>query len=343
MIIRPPALEPGATVGIFTPSWPAHVALRAKYLHGVSVLKSFGFQVKEGWLTAQEKSQGYRSGSPRDRADEFMSLIRDKAVKCLFSTIGGDCSASMIPFLDFDEIRANPKIICGFSDVTSLHMAILAYSKLSTFYGPAVMPSFGEWPTMMEETRASFFEAVQTHRKGGRALQPSRRWSNHFRDAKGEAWRTEPRKYEDNPGWRCLIPGEATAPLIVANLNTLLTAPGTSYFPDLSGKILLIEEMAAPMSRLERNYRHLERLGGFSSLKGLIIGKPEDYQQEGAPFSMDELLLEVLGNQAKYPVVTGFDCGHTHPSHTLAEMISLTLRARSEFDVSVIVNEPMVG
>lgn len=343
MIIKPPALRPGAMIGVFTPSSPAHVVFRNKYLHGLSVLRSFGFNVLEGSLTALAQSQGYRSGTPRERADEFMGLIRNRDVQCVISTIGGDCSASMIPYLDFDEIRANPKIICGYSDVTSLHMAILSYSKLSTFYGPAVVPSFGEWPTMIEETRTSFFDAVQTHTSGSRVLNSPTRWSNYFRDAKGDGWKVELRKFENNPGWRCLNPGDASGSIVVANLNTLLTSAGTGYFPDLSGKILFIEEMNAPMSRLERNFRHLERLGVFGAIKGLVVGKPEFYQQESAPFGMDELVLEVIGSQAKYPIVSNFDCGHTHPSLTLAEMASVAITARKEFDVSITIEEPMVS
>lgn len=101
----------------------------------------------------------------------------------------------MIPYLDFKVIRDNPKIICGYSDVTSLHLAVLAYSGLRTFYGPAIMPSFGEWPDILEDTRNSFLEAVQTHRSGTRRLEIPKRWSNHFRSAATSAWKDEPRKF----------------------------------------------------------------------------------------------------------------------------------------------------
>lgn len=89
--------------------------------------------LKVNWLA----HKGIRAIAPV----QFMKIIRDKSVSALISTIGGANSSSMIPYLDFDEIRAHPKVICGYSDVTSLHLSILAYSGLSTFYGPAVMPS----------------------------------------------------------------------------------------------------------------------------------------------------------------------------------------------------------
>ncbi len=341
-LIKPPALKPNGTIGVFTPSYPAHVKFREKYLFGIANLKKMGFEVIEGSLTASQKIEGYRSGSPRARAEEFMELIRNPRVDCLISTIGGTNSSSMIPYLDFDEIRRHPKIICGYSDVTSLHMAILAHSGLSTFYGPAVMPSFGEWPEVLPETKESFLDAVGGHRSGTRALRPPARWSNHLRSALTDAWKTEAREFLPNPGWKVLNPGEATAPIIVANLNTVVTSAGTSYFPDVSGKILLIEEMNAALSEEERDLRHLERLGVFDVIAGLIVGKPEIYNQEDAPFGYDDLVLEIVGRGRRYPIVSGFDCGHTVPMLTIAEMSRISLVAKKDYETEVTVLEGMV-
>lgn len=340
-LIRPPALAPGSTIGIFTPSSPSNVNHRDKYLFGVEVLKRMGFNILEGELTQSQKSQGYRSGTPKERADEFMSLIRNKSVSAMISTVGGANSSSMIPFLDFDEIRAHPKIICGYSDVTSLHLAILAHAGLSTFYGPAVMPSFGEWPDVLPETKESFLQAVQLHRAGFRSLKAPEQWSNHCRFAPGE-WRTTPRHFQKNLGWRSVNSGLAEGALIVANLNTLMTAAGTSYFPNLEGKILLIEEMNAPLSQEERNLRHLERLGVLDVLSGLIVSKPEIYDQQGAPFDYDDLLLEVVGTNRSYPIITQFDCGHANPMLTIAEMSDVRIAAGNGFDTSIEVLCPMV-
>jgi muramoyltetrapeptide carboxypeptidase LdcA involved in peptidoglycan recycling len=327
---------------VFTPSSPANVTFSEKYRHGILVLERMGFKVVEGPLTASGRSQGYRSGSPKERADEFMTLIRDPKIKGLISTIGGANSSSLIPFLDFDLIRATPKVICGYSDVTSLHLAILAYAGLSTFYGPAVMPSFGEWPDIQEDTKASFLQAVQTHVKGSRLFTPPLQWSNHFRDAKTDEWRTQARNFNKNPGWRVLNPGIAEAPIVVANLNTLMTAAGTDYFPKLDKKILLIEEMSAPLSEEERDLRHLERLGVFDVLSGLMISKPEFYNNEGAPFDYDDLILEIVGTNRSYPIISNFDCGHTVPMLTIAEMTPFSIAAKAGNDVSVRALAPMV-
>jgi len=341
-LIKPPALKSGDTIGVFTPSSPANVKHREKYLHGISVLKNMGFKVIEGSLTASQKSQGYRSGTPQERANEFMDLIRDSKIKAMISTIGGANSSSLIPYLDFDEIRHNPKIICGYSDVTSLHLSILKYSGLKTFYGPAIMPSFGEWPDILPETKESFLDAVSNRTDGVRKLSPPKHWSNHLRFAPGQ-WKTEPRQFHDNPGWKVLNHGSANAPILVANLNTLMTSAGTSYFPNLEGKILLIEEMNAPLSEEERDLRHLERLGAFDIISGLILSKPEIYEQENAPFDYDDLLLEIVGQNRKYPIVSQFDCGHTNPTLTIAEMTKASLTANTGYDVNFELLESMVN
>ncbi len=339
-IIKPPALKLGDTIGVIAPSTPAHVLFREKHLHGIRVLESMGFKVKEGKLTARATSQGYRTGTPQERADEFMDLIYDETVSCIITTIGGMNSSSMIPYLDFDAIRKHPKIFCGYSDITSLHMSILHYAGVSTFYGPAVMASFGEYPSVVEGTKESFLAAVSADTKYPRELKPFPEWSNHFRDAKTDAWKTEARQYHKNEGWRVLTEGETEAPIIVVNLSTVLAAAGTPYFPDLQGKVLLLESMSAPFSVEERDFRQLQLIGVFDKIAGLIIGKPEFLNAQDAPFTYEELIMEIVGPR-KYPIIANFDCSHTVPMHTIAEMAKVRLRASAGAAV-VTVLEPMV-
>jgi muramoyltetrapeptide carboxypeptidase len=345
-LLKPPALRAGDTIGVFTPSVPAHLMFPEKYQHGLDALRRLGFGVIEGELTRARVSEGYRSGSPQDRADEFMRLIRDPRVRGLVATMGGYNSSSLIPYLDFEAIRAHPKVICGYSDLTSLHLAILRFAGVRTFYGPAIVNSFGEWPEMLEETRASFLDAVCDASTAPRTLTPPAGWSHHFRDARTEAWRTELRRYHDNPGWRALQAGTASGPAIVANQETLLAAAGTPYFPDLDGRILVIEQHIADYGVEERSWRQLERIGVFDAIAGLVVGKPERADTQGAPFSYDDLILEIVGTtraRRAFPIVTDFDCGHTHPMLTIAEMTRMSLRAATGYDVSVTLEEAMVA
>lgn len=146
-----------------------------------------------------------------------------------------------------------------------------------------------------------------------------------------------------NAGWRALVPGTAEGPAIVANLNTLLALAGTRYFPSMTGVVLVIEQMDARLSREERQLRQLEAMGIFDCIIGLVVGKAETFDAEDAPFTYDDLLLEVLGSRRSFPVVSAFDCAHTVPMLTLAQMCRVSLVADIDSGVSFEVSEPMVS
>ncbi|MCB0421616.1 MAG: LD-carboxypeptidase [Bdellovibrionales bacterium] len=339
-LVKAKKLKQGDGIGIFTPSSPSYVHNPEMYEVGKRNLAQLGFNVIEGELTQKRASQGYRSGTPKQRAEEFMGLIENPEVQGLMSTIGGSNSSSMIPYLDFKKIRESRKVICGYSDVTSLHLAILKYSRIKTFYGPALMTWFGDYPNGVMESAQFFWEAV-TNTSSPRPLQPFSKWSNHGRDWSNGDWKKIPRNWWDNKGWKVLNSGLIEAPIVVANLNTLMSSAGTPYFPELEGKILLIEEMAAPFSREERSLRQLQLMGVFDKIVGLIFGKPEFPDTEGAPFSLEDLLLEIVGTKS-YPIVSQFDCSHTVPMHTIAEETLVTFRAANSYDVDFILKESFV-
>lgn len=331
-ILKPKRLKMGDTIGVFTPSGPGYKWCEDLFVNGVRNLERCGFKVKLGKVTEARLSQGYRSASPTDRAAEFMDLILDPKVDGLISTIGGSNSSSMIPFLDFSAIRRSLKPICGYSDVTSLHMSILKHSGLRTFYGPAVMCWFGDWPDGIKESTRWFLEAVMDHHEGERKIVAPKLWSNHKRSWENGDWQTKPREWQKNSGWKILNPGVAEAPILAVNLNTLLCAAGTNYWPDVHQKILLIEDMDAPQARNERSLRQLSLMGVFDQISGLVIGKPEFYDQQGAPFGYDDLIMEVIGPRP-YPIVSNFDCSHTVPMITVPQLSPVRLIAKNNPEV----------
>lgn len=325
-LLKPRALKKGDTIGIFTPSWPAHVILRDKYQHALRELKRVGFDYIQGSLTAKMQSQGFRTASAKERADELMELVKNDSVHCIMATIGGSNSASLIPYLDFDRIRNSRKLICGYSDITSLHLAILKYSNLSTIYGPSLIPIFGEYPLTLDYALDSFLNLVCNTNNEVRDINPPDQYSTHFIDALNQGWEKEKRHYVFNEGWRVLCEGESKGPLIVADLETLVAAAGTPHFPNFDGAILLLEEMDAPFSKEERNFRQLEQIGVFNSIAGLIISKPFNPDSEGAPFSYEDLIMEIIPRK-DYPIISNFDCGHTFPSMSLALGLKVEMHA----------------
>jgi len=324
-ILKPYALQEGSTIGVFTPSSPGYKINHELFENGLKTLQRLGFNIKLGTLTARRGSQGYRSGTPRERAQEFMELIVDPDVHGLMATIGGSNSSSLIPYLNFDEIRKQRKLICGFSDLTSLHLAVLKHAGLRTLYGPSVMCWFGDWQGVPESSDW-FLEAAVRHRSGERMVIAPSRWSNHQRRWDNGDWKCEPRDWQVNEGWRVLNPGHTCAPILALNLNTLMSTAGTPYWPDLGGKILLIEDMEATMSRTERHLRQLEAMKVFDKISGLIVGKPEVFKSEEATFSYEDLFREIVGPRP-YPIISNFDCSHCVPMISIPQMTMTDLFA----------------
>ena len=327
MFFIPEKLKIGDTIGIFTPSVPGYSISNEVFEQGIKNLELFGFKVKLGEVTAKKSSQGYRSAPPIERANELNQLFKDKEVKAILPTIGGNNSNSLIPYLDYKLIKENPKIFSGYSDVTSLHLAIMKYANLATFYGPGLMPHWTEYPSEVEESIRSFMQAVEGK---SRELRPFAKWSNHARNWRNDDWKKLPRDWKDNTGWKVLKQGSANAPLFAFNLNTLTANAGTPHFPDLKGKVLLLEQMDCSYANEERRLRQLQLMGVFDSLAGLIIGKPEVENSESAPFNLDNLILEVVSNR-NYPIITNFDCSHTIPMHTIRLGQLVSFQASKKF------------
>lgn len=127
----------------FSASSPVTATAPNRFARAQEFLQSRGFKLQAGNLTL--KSDFYRSGTIEERAEEFNQLLRDPNVRCVMSTIGGMNSNALLPYIDYEAIKADPKIIIGYSDTTALLLGIYAKTGLITFYGPALVASFGEF------------------------------------------------------------------------------------------------------------------------------------------------------------------------------------------------------
>lgn len=214
-LLKPPGLKPGDTIGFF--SLQCGYRLGAKPLcpcRGVS--GGQGFRLKAGSLTGQQDH--WRSGSIAARADELNALIRDPAVRCIMSVIGGNNSNSLLPYLDFDALKRDPKIVIGYSDVTALLLGIHARTGLVTFYGPALVASFGELSPLVDETLAGFRQICQA---GGGAvphtLPTPAQWTEERLD-----WENQTRAKQCQPNRLISVgTGRVRGRLIGGNLNTM--------------------------------------------------------------------------------------------------------------------------
>lgn len=211
----PPKLKQGDTIAVFSPSSPATATVAERYLRGKKYIESKGFNFIEGKLTG--KSDYYRSGSILERADELNLLIHNSNVKCIISAIGGMNSNSILPYIDYEHLKNNPKIIVGYSDVSALLLGIFAKTGLTTYYGPAVVASFGEFPPFVDETYKYFSDILCNELVLPQVLPTPKYWSDEFVD-----WKTQNRsKHKIKNKLVPVNDGATTGRLIGGNLNTM--------------------------------------------------------------------------------------------------------------------------
>lgn len=297
-------------IGIFSPSSPITKQCPIRFHRAKEFLMSKGFSIIEGNLTG--KSDFYRSGSIKERAEELNQLIRDPEVKCIMSTIGGMNSNSLLPYIDYDAFKKNPKIIIGYSDMTAILMAIYAKTGIQTYYGPALVASFGEFPPYNEMTY-KYFEDILMNDSKNYIFEPPKFWTEEFID-----WSTQNReKNRIENSWLSLKDGIAEGRLIIGNLNTISGIWGSPYMPTIEkGDILFIEDSLKDIALVERLFSLLKINGVFEKIGGLIYGKHELFKDLGTGRKPYEVLLEVLGD-FDFPLLTEVDCSHTHPMFTM--------------------------
>ena len=319
----------GDSVGIFSPSSPITFTCPKRFQRGKKFLEDKGFKIIEGNLTG--KYDYYRSGSIKERAEELNNLIRNPKVRCIMSTIGGMNSNSILPYIDYEAFKKDPKIIIGYSDVTAILLGIYAKTGISTYYGPALVASFGEWPPFVEDTYDYFKEVAIDDMTLPHELSMPKYWTEEF-----IAWETQDRSKEKIQNtWITIYEGVAVGRLIGGNLNTIAGIWGSEYMPEIrKGDILFIEDSLKNAANIERSFSLLKINGVFDKVSGIILGKHELFDDMKTGRKPYEILLEVL-DDTRVPFLADFDCCHTHPMITLPIGCTVKLDATNK-KVSII-------
>ncbi|WP_349409899.1 S66 peptidase family protein [Pseudalkalibacillus sp. SCS-8] len=324
-MLKAKKLSIGDKIGVITPSTPAPVNFQERYRRGLNQLEKMGFEVIEG--RCSNRSQSYRSASIKERVNEINDFIHNDEIKAIISTMGGMNSNSLLPYLDYEHLKKNPKIIMGYSDVTAILLAIYEKTGLTTFYGPAIVPSFGEYPSMFPKGMEYFHDVMCLTKKAPYQLDVPGYWTDEMLD-----WKTQNREKEMyiNEGWTSITSGKAKGRLIGGNLNTMSGFMSSEYFPSkLEGAILFIEDSFKNMATQERLFSMLKVAGVFDQIAGLIVGKHEQFDDQNAPFNHDELLIEVIGD-CQFPILTNVDVGHTFPAHVFPIGVEVELDATNK-------------
>lgn len=325
----PPSLKPGDTIGFFSPSAPATVFAKERFERAKEYLSDKGYKLKAGKLTGS--NDFYRSGTVKQRAEELNELIRDPDVRCIMSTIGGNNSNSLLPYIDYDALIRTPKIIVGYSDVTALLLAIYQKTGITTFYGPALVASLGEFPPLVDHTFEYFQKVVGNLELKHHACDMPPYWTDQWIE-----WSEQIRAKETKANqWNFKGSGMVKGRLIGGNLNTMGAIWGSEYMPEIrQGDILLIEDCMLGIEVVERYFALLAINGVFDKVGAIILGKHELFDDRGTGRAPIDVLTELLDGR-NIPILFDFDSCHTHPMIT----IPIGAIATVDFDEKTIVLE----
>ncbi|HCD52761.1 MAG TPA: LD-carboxypeptidase, partial [Balneolaceae bacterium] len=158
-LIKPKALQEGATLGLVAPASPIHD--EADFEQMLLDLERLGYKYKLGHHVKDK--YGYLAGKDEDRASDLMSMFEDEEVDGIITVRGGWGCNRILPYLDFEKIKNNPKLFAGFSDITSLHQAILSKTGLVTFHGPVGKSDWNEftelsWRSVVQNKQMPVFQ-----------------------------------------------------------------------------------------------------------------------------------------------------------------------------------------
>jgi len=316
-MIKPRALRRGDRVAAISLSrgWPS-VYPRA-YQDGKRQLhEAFGVEVVESRYAL--KDIPWLAAHPEARAADLMEVLKDPSIQGIISTIGGDDSIRMLPFLDYSVIRDNPKIFLGYSDSTITHFAFLK-AGVTSFYGPSIMGGFDEngglLPYMAESIRQVLFEPQPSL-----VISPnSDGWTCASHEWLDEKRNEKKRKLQPCSGWKWLQgSGQHRGKLIGGCLEAVDWLRGTPVWPEPSvwrNSILFLETSEDEPSPTLVTYmlRALAATGALSEARGILYGRP--HGDEAKFDAYDAVLLQVLAELglSSLPLVTRMDFGHTDP------------------------------
>lgn len=303
-LIKPPRLNVGDRVGIITPaSAPANPALVDSALEAVTRL---GFNPLLGRHV--RKRRGFLAGTDRERAADLMTMFGNRDVKGIFCLRGGYGSSRLLPLLDYSFIRRHPKLVAGYSDITSLHCAFNKMAGVVSLHGPMPGPEFSK-QDLPPFTTDGFLRTTTLPFAAGGICQD-------YGSGKVTA----------------LAPGKASGRLIGGNLTLLCASLGTWYQPSFAKRILFFEEIDEEPYRVDRLLTQLLNAGSLRQVSGVAIGFMRNCKDPKVAVSreyrqtVEDVLKERLANLG-VPVVCGLPFGHHRFNATIPVGIRATLDA----------------
>jgi muramoyltetrapeptide carboxypeptidase len=282
--VRPPMLRAGDRVRVVAPgSTPDPV----KMARGTEILQSWGLVVEIAPHVYDK--DGYLAGSDADRLADLNAAFADPGVAAVFAARGGYGTQIIIDGLNAKAVRGRPRVVVGFSDITSLQGKLWRDAKLVTFHGPMV-----NWTDS---------------RTGPASIESLRR----------AVMTTDPIVINRDPAESTapvMVPGKATGVLLGGNLTMLDTSIGAGDFPDLAGAILFFEEVDEAPYRIDRMLTHLRRVGALSKIAGVAVGQILNSVGEPGEWDANTVVMNRLRGLG-VPVLGGLPLGHGNGQLTI--------------------------
>ena len=333
MLVKPKMLKVGDKVATISLSWggAGEPDLRWRYEQGIDRLRNvFGLEVVA--MPNSLKGDNYLYENPQARAEDLMNAFKDPSIKGIFSNIGGSESIRLLPYIDFDVIRDNPKVFIGYSDTTVTHL-FCHKAGISSFYGPAILTDFAENVEMHAYTVEALKKTLFSEEVIGK-VESAAEWTSERLEWVIEN-KDKKRRMNPNKGYELLQgSGVVQGRLIGGCIEVLEFAKGTSLWPAKEywkDSILFFEtseEIPEP-GHLEYWLRNYGSQGILHQAKGIVFGKPQNekyYEEykESIRLIMKELSLEEL------PILYNLNFGHTEPKFILPYGAMAEINSESE-------------
>ncbi len=297
-IIKPKPLKRGDTIGIITCSSPEPNCHKERFNKGLNVLKELGFKIVIGENAF--KKRAYMAGTGRERARDINKMFEDPNINALICAGGGVSANRVIPYIDFDLIKKNPKIFMGISNPAILLNAIFSKTGLITFHGPTIIWDFGGEKGLNQYTKEYLFRSLTDTNAIGR-ITPSSEWKV-FKDGKRKGL------------------------LMGGHLTTIQSILGTVYSPDWENSIFFWEEANKEPHVIDAMLTHFKLAGVFDKISGMIIGEIVNCEEKKYPetLKIEEIIEDICGDY-DFPILYGVKLGHTVEKITIPIGVTATL------------------
>ncbi len=316
--IKPRRLKPGDTVGLVAPATAVFQDVEQDIAR--ESLEALGLKVKIG--QHMRDRHGYLAGADKARAEDINTFFADSSIAAVLPIRGGWGSARVLPYLDFDVIRRNPKVLMGFSDITALHNSIQAKTGLITFHGPNGGGRWDAWS--VDYVKRVLFGAEAVTMSNPKALSD----------------RNSLTQVENRT--RTITPGKARGRIMGGNLTVLTAILGSPYVPDYTGSILFLEDVQESLYRVDRMLTSLKLAGILDKAKGVIFGTCSQCGPGNvnyAALTMEEILADHIKTLG-VPAWQGAMIGHDQPQWTVPFGLEVEIDAAA---ATVTMVEPAVS